>query len=322
VRDAALALPQPHASPTLDLDEARASDHNSFWIVGAAGILLADAPVNTLRRYDTYHRPIDVVERVDVGKLTQVTQAALAALLRFDTGFASAPQIQFASGDVQMRFQVSTGEIFRYVPGFHHLVPGAPLFARATAHSLGAPFDGTLRFRLTETRGGGQVVVLDSLVQASLPTATQFVLVQRIPILAGDGGWHYLDTSLTSQANGGAAVTSSVRDSFLVDATPVPELALVVRPNPVRDPQALSFEFPASGLPGEARVEIYDLEGQRVAEVDGVTPQLVAGVYSMRGAAVTQSVVDLKSGAYVARLLWRDAAGGTATATTPLVIVR
>jgi hypothetical protein len=322
VHDAVSSLAPPRVTSRMQLDEARASDHNSFWTVGAAGILLADAPVSTLRRYDTYHRPIDLLARVDVGKLTLVTTAVLAALERFDTGFASEPVVAFAPQDLQLRFQVQ-GQLFRYVPGFHRLVPGAPLFAQATVHSLGAPFDGTLRFELYGSRGGARLTVLDSTLSVTLPTVGQFVLRHPVPILAGDGGWHRLDARVSSQAQGGATVVSTALDSFLVDATPPPALALAIRPNPVRDVTSATLEFAARGFPGSADVEIYDLEGQRVATLARVAPRLIAGGYSVRLApAAGGGGFDLRSGAYIVRLVWRDAGGATATATAPLVVVR
>lgn len=323
VHDAALDVAPPRVTPSLDLDEARASDHNSFWTVGAAGILLADAPVNTLRRYDTYHRPIDRIERVDFDKLAQVTRAALAALVRFDTGFAAEPRMAFAPEDLQLRFR-SGGQLFRYVPGFHRLVPGAPLYALATVHNLGAAFAGTLRFELTASRGGSQLAVFDSSYTVSVPTASQFVFQRQIPILGGDGGWHRLVTRVTSRPTGGSAVTSSAQDSFLVESTQPPPLALVVRPNPVRDWTLATLEFPARGFPGRADIEIYDLEGQRVATLPGVTPQLQGDAYSVSLAAAPPGgrALDVRSGAYIVRLVWRDATGRVATATAPVAVVR
>ena len=56
-------------------------------------MLGADAPVNTLRNYASYHRPADIGADVQLSKMSEVTRGFQAALLRFDRNASTDPAI-------------------------------------------------------------------------------------------------------------------------------------------------------------------------------------------------------------------------------------
>jgi hypothetical protein len=301
-----------------ELDEARASDHNSFWNVNAPAILCADAPVSALRNYPTYHRPNDLPELVRTDKLVQVARVLAAALGRFDTGAHSEPRLLFAPEDLFLTTLVQ-GTEFRYIPGYHQLWPGTPLRAQLFVHSLGATYSGPLRVELATLQGGRRSPVYDREETVTVPTGTRVAVAQDVPIASQGGGLQVLEARVTWTPPGQTPVVQTARDSFFVRDR---ELQVTVLPNPVRDAGSIRLRV---NRPGDLLVEIYSLEGervlssrQRVPAPDAAPRDFIADV-PLAGAGVVAG--ELASGSYIVRARILDG-GESGSSLARLVIVK
>jgi hypothetical protein len=325
---AAGLVPPTPLDLTPEIDESRASDHNSFWVANGAAILMADADVNTLRRYPTYHTPGDVLgrpptvlTRIEIPKLVEVTRLLQAALLRFDTRAYAQPLLRFAPENLTLRREIQ-GVLVQYDPRFHQLWPGTSLDARLVVQSLGAPFAAPLRIRMETSGSGGTLTVLDSTATWSLPTGGQAVVTHTVPIPSGAHGTQILNAIVSYQDSAGAPVVQTAQDTFYVQEPG--QLVVQVRPNPARGDPSVSKVAVEVSAPGEIRVEVYDLEGQRVSVNTRTVVPLTFSKYELPVLATSPGNVaaDLASGAYILRVLWTGSSGGSATATARWVVIR
>ncbi|MFQ5601416.1 MAG: M28 family metallopeptidase, partial [Candidatus Krumholzibacteriia bacterium] len=163
---------------TADLDETLASDHNSFWSVNAPAILGADAPVDVLRRYASYHKPIDTGADVRTNKLREVTRALLAALLRFNTEAHTESRLLFPEETLTLLRSVQ-GQGLEYNRSLR-LWPGAPLEARLSVFSLGATYEGPVHVEMWTQHGDATRPLFDDASQRSVPTGSRLDFQQDV----------------------------------------------------------------------------------------------------------------------------------------------
>ena len=303
----------------LEIDETPISDHNRFWNADISALLAADAPSTVLRQYSSYHRPLDVQAGVSLPKLTEVTRAHVAALLRFNTRAHTAPRLLVTADDLTLKLRIQGTDV-DYDPNFHRLWPGSPLNAQLFVHSLGATFADTLGIALTVRRGAESRTVLSQRRLETLPTGARIALFDPVPILPADGGTHTLEARITYTDSTGAPAQQTVSANFRVEVQT--GLRVTVQPNPVRGLQAATLAIDLN-RPGTLALEVYNLEGERVyASSQRLEPLITSAV---RRLAMTQGgppAPDLAPGAYVVRARWLGEDGGSAEAKTPLVIVR
>lgn len=315
-----LVVPPSALQLTPELDETRASDHNSFWMENGPAILLADATIDSLRSYTTYHTPNDLGSLVDTAKMAEVTRLLLAGLLRFDTGVHALPELTLQPEDFRL-YRTVQGEEAEYIASFHRLWPGVSFKAETLVRNLGAPFVGTLRLQY-ETRGAAGVrAVVDSVASTTIATGGRFLLRQAVPILPEDRGWLEITAVVTATDSVGRGWTATARDSFVV--TEQAGLDVTLTPNPVRgDPGQATLRLELNRQ-GTLQVEIYTLEGERVGgSVRDVVPRVTTASYSLPLFEGSGAPTDLASGTYLVNVQWRGDGDERAGAQRPLVIIR
>jgi hypothetical protein len=317
---AAAVMPPIGITLVPELDEARASDHNSFWNVNASAQLAADAPVNVLRSYATYHRPIDTGDRVSIPKLTAVTQAHLAALLRFNTRAHTAPRLLMTNDDLSLKLRVQGTDV-EYDPTFHRVWPGSLLSVQLFVHSLGATFADTLGLAVS-VRNGAQVrTVLSRREFRTLPTGARVALFDPVPILASDGGAQTLEARISYRDSTGAAVEQVATTAFRVEVQN--GLGLTLQPNPVQGGLAAASIAYELNRPGVVVLEVFNLEGERVyASSQRLEPLITSAVRRLPLTQGGPPAPELASGAYIVRARWTGDDGGQAEAKATLVLKR
>jgi hypothetical protein len=320
---AAQAQSPPQLAPVLEIDEARASDHNSFWAKGVPGLLFADAPVDSLRRYATYHRPSDSPALVDVSKLARVSRVLLASLLSFDAPGRD-PQLALASDDVRLIRSIG-GTDLAYDARVHPLSLGLELRVRIDIRSLGGAYAGPLRIQIDTAGTDGARTFFDSSSVVSLPPAGFVEFEPVVPILNSDEGARELRVRVTWRDAQGADVVLAVSKAYAVEGR---GLRLQVA-NPLHDTAGAALQFDiARG--GHFEVGVFDLEGQRVGAWSADLPALTfASNAAARSRALTLAQLApgstgsrWASGVYVVRVRRAGGAGGAASTTAPLVITR
>ena len=303
-----------------EIDESRASDHNSFWSANTSAQLAADAPINTLRAYSTYHRPTDLPDLVSIAKCTEVTRAHLAALLRFNTLAHTTPRLLMNDEDLTLKLRVQGTDV-DYDPNFHRLWPGSELSAQLFVHSLGATFADTLGITLTVRRGTESRPVVERRDVETLPTGARIALLDAVPILPTDGGNHTLEARIRYADSAGAPVEQTATADFRVEVQD--DLQLTVQPNPVRGGLESATLAYALNRPGTIALEVFNLEGTRVYSSNQRLEPLITS--SVRRISLVQGgppAPDLASGAYFVRARWLGDDGSSAEAQAPLVLLR
>ena len=312
----------PQLTPVLEVDEARASDHNSFWVRGVPGLLFADATVDSLRRYATYHRPGDLPALVDVSKLVRVSRVLLASLLSFDAP-GSDPQLALAPEDVRLIRPIG-GVGLTYDPRVHPLSPGLELRVRIDIRNLGGTYAGPLRIQIQSAGTDGERAVFDSSGVVSLQTAG-FVEIERVvPILESDEGAREVRVGVTWRDAQGADAILTASKAYTVEGRGL-RLQVV---NPLRDTAVAALQFDVA-RGGHFDVGVFDLEGQRLGAWSAELPALTfaaSAAARLRALSLAQLTPggtgsNWTSGVYVVRVR-RDGAGGAASMTAPLVITR
>jgi hypothetical protein len=328
--DAAVGALAPSSPLALqvDLDESRASDHNSFWAQALPAVLFADADLNELREYGSYHRPADTIDRVSLDKLYEVARAGLAVLLQLDPRAHTAPSLVFGSEQMRLVRTVG-GQDYTYRPS-HRLWPGAPFKATLGIPSIGAPYAGPVHVRVDVTNAAGTRVLFDSLPTVNLPTGGRLAVVVPIAIQPQDVGGNLLTARVTWIDSAGADVVQTEVDSFRVDAAQQ-SVRINLTANPVRgDLSQAQIVIPELTRVGELQVEVFDLEGERVySNTRTVFPSdlLTGGAHARDKKVLLVAegggrAPSLPSGTYVVRLRWRGAEGESYSGTTPLVLLR
>ncbi len=244
------------------LDEALASDHNSFWTVNAAGILAADAPVDTLRSYATYHRPIDTGFDRDVraAKMREVTRAVVATLLRFDTNVHSDPALFVPVESFRTFTKPPDGQETNYDHRFRRLFPEDPVESRLHLYNLGAEYVGPVRLSVRKHREDGTTIVLtEDTRQRTIPTGGQVLFVEPIPIFESDAGVNRITAEVAWSGPGGVEVRTNVVDTLVVRGHQ-PEFA-AFSPNPVRDLQEATLLLQLR-TPGTVTIRLYNQSGR------------------------------------------------------------
>ncbi|UCE03273.1 MAG: M28 family peptidase [Candidatus Latescibacterota bacterium] len=330
--DAASSMDPPiDLTFTPQLDETLASDHNSFWMVNSPALLWADAPVNVLREYASYHRPGDVGLDVSVAKMAEVTRTLLAALLRFNTRAHTEPEILLPAEGVEMFLEIQGAKI-SYDRRFSRVWPGSPLTALASIYGLGAAYGGPLHVEIWIENSSGRRTVFDCVdddcyalggAPRPFPTGGRLDLgVDPIPIQAQDGGTNRLLARVTYERAPGEEVVQTVVDTFVV-AEQV-GLPVLVRPNPVRDPSSAEIAVQLE-RPGEVRVEVYNLEGELVAtQMQRVQPffQAQSKIVTLPILASSSAAPQMTSGTYFVRVRWQGPGGQEEAVTSRLVVIR
>jgi hypothetical protein len=336
VRSASLADPPIDLTLRPELDESLASDHNSFWSVNAPALLGADAPIDVLRRYASYHRPTDLGDDVSHAKTVEVVRAFLSAVLQFSRQEHDAPALVFPDG-LQLRVAPQGVEVpYDAAAGFFRLWPGSPLSARLSMVNAGAPYASPMhvqmwvrcpRAPLAAPSGTPVFECRDDSCFATggaawpLQTGDRLDFqVNPIPILPQDRGECEVVAQVTFDRGG--------VDSVQVFAAPyiVAEqqgLTPALLPNPVRatDTARLSVSLER---PGTLQVQLYNAAGRRVAsQVSAVEPRYQAQEtlveVPLRLEASGQVVA---SGIYYLRVDWNGPGGEHESAVTRLVVVR
>jgi Peptidase family M28 len=327
VRDAATeVVPATPLNVTTVLDPQRISDHNSFWVVNAPAIHAADGSIDDQRHYETYHRPTDEIGRVDMVKVTEVARVMLAALVRFDTRDQTSPLLAFDREDLQVWRTIDNID-YVYVPRFHRLYPGVPLQATLAVHSLAARYTAPLHVHLETSGSGGTDVFYDSVTAVDLPAGDRYDLRIGIPVRGSDLGWRRLAASVTYTDSLGSDVVQTQIDSFFVDVNQQSALAVTIKPNPVRGALSDANLTFALDVPGDLVVDVYDLEGQRVASsTRSVIPLVTKSEITLpllpAGTAGSSVGASLASGPYVARVVLRSSTGQTTSAHVPIALLR
>ena len=308
---------------TPEIDEALSSDHNSFWIVGSDGLLGADASVNILRRYASYHRPSDTGADVSVAKMGEVTRAFLAALLRFDTMANPDPELLFPPEKLRLLIEVQ-GQEFTYDRNspFHALNPGdTKLKAQMTFYNLGASYSDSLQVQM-ETRAGNNVVtsLLDSMQVALLPTGGR-IDIRLDPVPLDFGGAHTLVARLRSLDTSGSWVSQTASLDYVVEGAGPP--GQTVQQLRISNPETQlsdSKVFATTGEGGTLRVRVYNLEGELIATREAFfTPsEMSAGVKVLDPNQPRPGVV---SGTYLVDLRWTGLSGSLFSEVLPAGVV-
>ncbi len=314
-----------------DLDESLASDHNSFWLANVPALLGADAPVDVLRRYSSYHRPRDTGQDVLISKMSEVTRAFLAGVLRFESGQQTASALVFPEG-VKL-FIAPQGEPLPYDAdtGFFRLWPGSPLQASLAVVSTGAPYAGPLQIEMwVEASDGTQRPIFTCADAAcfgaggaAMPLQTGDRLdvgVGLVPIQPQDTGEMKVRARVTYD-EGGGSTTQDFETRFIVATQS--GLSVRAEPNPTRSLSAVNLAV-ALERPGSLQTEIYNGAGRHVATlVQSVEPNFQAreGIVDVPLAG-TISDATVPSGVYYARVLWLGPGGQQESSTVRLTVVR
>jgi hypothetical protein len=164
--------------------------------------------------------------------------------------------------------------------------------------------------------------VFDSAAVWSLPTGARADVVHRIVIPSGARGMQLLNAIVSYDDSTGAPVVQTAQDTFFVQTPGT--LSALVRPNPTKgDPAVAKVAFEVSA-PGEVRVEVYDLEGQRVSvNSRSVVPVTFSKLeLPVLDASPGGIGADLSSGAYLVRIQWTGSTGGSASAMARWVVIR
>lgn len=325
VRDAIEALAPPVAlSLVPELDESRASDHNSFWNFNAPAFLAADAPIGILRQYATYHRPSDLGDRVQVPKLAEVSRALTAALVKFNTRAHAQPLLLLDPADAHLRLEVQGAEV-RYNPAAHRVWPGTPLAVQVYVRSIGASFSDSLEFEIAVERSGSRRVLTRQVGRVDLPTGARWEAHEPVSLRAEDAGTNWVEVSLAYPGPGGAPVRQSVRDTFFVEAEA--PLEFVLKPNPLRgDARTAEIVVDRPVGHGDLQVDVFDLEGEWIAtSTQSLLPSsggLLRRPLLPPGTTTLRSGTNWVSGVYIVRVRWRAAGGLASESTGRLVVVR
>ena len=338
VIDAATAVGPPEPPIALhftrDLDETLASDHNSFWVANVPAILAADAPVDVLRRYATYHRPLDTgVDRdVRVAKMAEVARTLLATLLRFDTNAPTAPEILFPPEALQL-FVTIQGTSVPYNRSLR-LWPGSPLSAHAALYGLGSSYSGPLQVEMWLVNAAGHTRTVFTCTdtacyqaggapQGQLPTVGRLdFIVDPVQILPEDGGTGQLRARVTYSGPAGNVVLNAA-DTLVVSEQA--GLDVLVRPNPLRTDPATAEVAVGLERPGTLQIDLYNLEGELVSRhVEPVQPRFQAQSKQVPVPLLSDSAhgVTLRSGTYIVRVRWTSTDGQEESAVRPLVVIR
>lgn len=317
-------------SPPLDLtfspedDAQRASDHNSFWSENATAILGADAPIDTLRSYATYHRPLDTGFDRDVRsrKMREVTGAVVATLLRFDTSAHAQPALFVPAESFRTTFELNNDEA-NYDPTFLRLFPGEVVTVRLKLFNLGAVYDGPVRLTVRKERQDGtSVIVVDDPDTKVIQTGGLVQFEERVPIVEGDNGVTRVVADVSWDSS-----SASVSEELVVRGRHNPESA-AFRPNPAPDIQSAQLLMELSE-PGMVTVRLYNLEGEEVyvgtqrVEHRVIRPgeERVLTAVSLAEAG-PGAQLSLVSGPYFARVQFDGDDGSRAASAARLVIIR
>ncbi|HZL85234.1 MAG TPA: M28 family peptidase [Candidatus Krumholzibacteria bacterium] len=314
-----------------DLDESLASDHNSFWFANVPALLGADGPVDVLRRYSSYHRPRDTGQDVLSSKMSEVTRAFLAGILRFESGQQTASALVFPEG-VKL-FIAPQGDPLPYDAdtGFFRLWPGSPLQASLVVVSTGAPYAGPLQIEMWVEANDGTERPIFTCTDAAcfgaggaaMPLQTGDRLdvgVESVPIEPQDTGEMKVRARVTYDLGGGST-TQDFETRFIVAAQS--GLSVHAVPNPTRSLSAVNLAV-ALERPGILQTEIYNAAGRRVATlVQSVEPnfQTREGIVDVPLAG-TMSDATVPSGVYYARVLWLGPGGQQESSIVRLIVVR
>ncbi len=312
----------------LELHELPVSDHNSFWDENIAAILGVDAPVDVVRSYASYHRPLDTGADLRVEKMGEVTRAFLAALLRFDQG-ASDPALVFPTG--VLLFLTPGHEPLEYeADGGFRLWPGSPLSASLSLQNIGAAYTAPLRLRVwVENPAGARrdVMSCDDAACFSAGGGTPPLLtgdrldfrVDPVPILPEDTGECWLVAEVTHATAAGDSVSRFER-RYVVSAQS--GLLVEVRPNPVRSITTAQLVVQLE-RPGTLYTQVYTASGRRAAvEARQVQPRFQARETSITVPLLGADGNALPSGMYFARVQWTGPGGQREEATRRFIVVQ
>ncbi len=325
------AVPTIELDLRRDLDESLASDHNSFWLANVPALLGADAPIDVLRRYKSYHRPGDTGDDVQISKMREVTRAFLAGVLRFESGQQTEAALVFPEG-VKL-FIAPQGEPLPYDAdtGFFRLWPGSPLQATLSMVSTGAPYAGPLEIEMwVEAADGTERPIFTcadaacfSAGGAAMPLQTGDRLdvgIDSVPILAHDTGELKVVARVT-YVQGSGNTTQDFETRFVVAAQR--GLSVQAMPNPSRSLGAVNLAV-ALERPGSLQTEIYSAAGRRIATLlQSVEPNFQTRetiVTVPLGGATSKTTVP--SGVYFARVLWLGPGGQQESSIVRLIVVR
>jgi hypothetical protein len=304
-----------------ELDTSIASDHNSFWAANVDGLFAADSPVSVLRRYATYHRPIDDGRDVDAGKMAEVTRAMLAVLMRFNVAARPTPDVLFPAEKLRLIYVVRGLEVeYNRNSPFHPLFPGAPFKGGLSVYNIGAVYDGPLRVEMWSQQRGAQRSLFDDTRNVHVPTGARLdYLLDPIPIAAADAG----EFELVARVSGSSAVPAQTAvDTFFVEGSGAgarPPLQVAAIQNPAASLAETQLELLFAEGTGTLGIEVYNLEGERLGtqqygvQVGAGEPYMVSGLPGPGNEA---------SGAYLVRTIWRSASGATSSTTTRIVVQR
>jgi hypothetical protein len=312
-------VPPADLSLVRELDTSISSDHNSFWAVNVDGLFAADAPVGALRRYSTYHRPIDDGRDVEFAKMAEVTRAMLAVLMRFNVSARPLPEIVFPAEKMRLIYEVRGLDVeYNRESAFHPVFPGAPLKARLSVYNTGAAYDGPLRVEMWSEQRGARRSLFDDNRTVHVPTGGRLDYgLDPVPVAPGDAGAF----EFGARVDGGAGVaTQTVVDTFFValDSGAAP-LQVTALQNPAASLAETQLELLFAEGRGTLVVEVYNLEGERLGteqrsvQVSAGEPYVLSGLPSPGGEA---------SGAYLVRTIWRGASGAASASTTRIVVQR
>lgn len=335
VEAAAMAAPPIDLDPVMELDESLASDHNSFWNVNVPAILGADAPIDVLRRYASYHRPTDLGADVSLAKTTEVTRAFLAALLQFNR-LDQTESILVFPGGLQLAITLQ-GSDLPYEPESFRVWPGSPLKATLSLYNVGAPYAAPMRVQMwlrcppaleptpmdrrifdcrddsCFSRGGG-----------TMPLQTGDRLdfrVEPIPLLTGDRGACEVVAQVIYEQGGSDSVRVFATPFVVAEQTGLP---LKLTPNPLRDPETARLDVSVE-RPGSLHLQLYNTAGRRVAtQVTAVQPHYLQASGSLVNVPLHLESAGqaVPSGIYYLLVEWVGAGGERQSSVARLVLVR
>jgi hypothetical protein len=306
---------------TPERDESLASDHNSFWIAGTDALMGADAPVDILRHYASYHRPSDTGGDVSIAKVQEVTRAFLAVLMRFDTQASAEPEIVFPPEKLRLRIAVQ-GQEFTYDPrsSFHTLYPGDDkLKAEVAVYNTGAVYNDTLWVEMQTILDGTSV--LDTMLVQPLVTGDR-VDIRLDPVPLRTVGSDTLVARVVSRLPGGGLLTQSARIDFDVSVPPTATVQPVLGPNPCKPGfgcqglEDMKITAPTNAR-GMLQIRVYDLEGDLVSSRQVPDADLDGGV-----SVLGPGDIAVVSGVYLVEVQWTGDSGGAFHAVLTAVVVQ